>query len=63
MTTGASHFDAIVVGGGIVGCSAAFYLTRRGLSVALVERHRVGGGTTNASFAWINATAKVAEDA
>ena len=62
MTTGPSRFDVIVVGGGIVGCSAAFYLARRGLAVALVERHSLGGGTTSASFAWINATAKVADD-
>ena len=63
MTTGPDSLDAIVVGGGIVGCAAAFYLARRGLAVALIERNNVGGGTTSASFAWINGTAKVTEDA
>ena len=56
-------FDVIVVGGGIVGCASAFYLTRRGMQVAVVERAAVGGGTTSNSFAWINATSKVADEA
>ena len=56
-------FDVVVVGGGIVGCSAAFSLGRRGLRVALVERGRIGGGATGSSFCWINATSKVADEA
>jgi len=38
-------------------------LGRRGLKVALVERGRIGGGTTGRSFGWINATSKVADEA
>ena len=34
--------DAVVLGGGVVGLAAARELARRGLSVALVERGRVG---------------------
>lgn len=34
--------DVIVVGGGIVGCSAAYYLARRGVSVVLIERSVIG---------------------
>ncbi|MFT5445714.1 MAG: glycine/D-amino acid oxidase-like deaminating enzyme [Gammaproteobacteria bacterium] len=55
-------FDVIVIGGGIVGCMSAFFLARRGLRVALVERDRIGGGTTSNSFAWINATSKYADE-
>jgi glycerol-3-phosphate dehydrogenase len=29
--------DVVVIGGGIVGCSAAYFLARDGLSVALFE--------------------------
>ena len=42
--------DVIVVGGGLMGTAAAFFLARRGLSVALLERGRVGTGATVASF-------------
>ena len=34
--------DTVVIGGGIVGVFAAYYLARRGLSVAVVEKGRVG---------------------
>jgi glycine/D-amino acid oxidase-like deaminating enzyme len=33
--------EVVVCGGGIIGCAAAFYLTQRGASVTLVERHGV----------------------
>ena len=56
-------FDIVVVGGGIVGATAAFCLAKRGARVALVERGRIGSGTTRRSFAWINATSKVADEA
>jgi thioredoxin reductase len=29
--------DVVVIGGGIIGASAAYFLARRGLSVALIE--------------------------
>jgi len=57
------RFDVAVVGGGIVGVTTAFYLARRGARVALLERGRIAGGTTCRSFAWINATSKVADKA
>lgn len=42
--------DAIVVGGGIVGASATFFLRRRGLSVTLLERRLVGQEASGANF-------------
>jgi glycine/D-amino acid oxidase-like deaminating enzyme len=38
--------DVVVVGAGIVGCATAWELARRGLSVVLVDRGEVSGGTT-----------------
>lgn len=35
--------DVLVVGGGVIGCSIAFYLSKGGVRVTLVERGRVGG--------------------
>ncbi len=55
-------FDAVIVGAGIVGTMAAHALMRGGARVALVERHRVGAGTTARSFTWINASSKVADE-
>jgi glycine/D-amino acid oxidase-like deaminating enzyme len=35
--------DVVVIGGGIVGAAAAYFLAKRGRSVALVEKGVVGG--------------------
>lgn len=50
--------DAVVIGGGILGLSAALELARAGKRVTLVEQDALAAGTTGHSFAWINATAK-----
>ncbi len=43
--------DAVVVGGGIVGCAAAYYLARAGVArVLLVEADVHGAGATGGSF-------------
>lgn len=42
--------DVIVVGGGLVGASAAFFLRRRGLSVILLERGLVGQQASGTNF-------------
>jgi glycine oxidase len=41
--------DVIIVGGGIIGCSIARELARRGARVRLFEARTVGGGATHAS--------------
>jgi heterotetrameric sarcosine oxidase gamma subunit len=41
------HARVVVIGGGIVGCSVAYHLTRRGWrDVVLLERHQLTSGTT-----------------
>src|SRR3990172_5619347 len=49
---------AIVIGAGVVGTSIAFRLTQAGIRVTILEAGYVGGGTSGASFAWINANNK-----
>ncbi len=41
--------DAIIVGGGIIGCSIALRLAQKGLKVTLIERGRVGGEASRAA--------------
>ncbi|MCB1743175.1 MAG: FAD-binding oxidoreductase [Gammaproteobacteria bacterium] len=53
----------VVIGAGIVGCNTAHALAERGMHVTLIERDRVGCGTSSHSFAWINATSKTADRA
>ena len=37
----------VIIGGGIIGCSVAYHLARRGVQdVVLLERRRIGCGTT-----------------
>ncbi|MFF7178228.1 FAD-dependent oxidoreductase [Streptomyces sp. NPDC008121] len=40
--------DVIVIGAGVVGAACAYYAARSGLSVAVVDRGPVAGGTTGA---------------
>jgi glycine/D-amino acid oxidase-like deaminating enzyme len=49
----APKYDVIIVGGGIVGAACADEFTRRGMSVAVVERDVVGGGATAAGMGHI----------
>jgi glycine/D-amino acid oxidase-like deaminating enzyme len=43
-----------VVGGGIIGLSVAYYLSRAGADVALYEREQLGRGCTWGSAGWIS---------
>ena len=42
-------FDAIIIGGGINGCSTALQLARRGVKVAVIEKDNIGDGPTGRS--------------
>jgi len=45
--------DAVIIGGGIIGCSAAYYLARQGVSVALFEKGRVAGEQSGRNWGWV----------
>ena len=45
--------DVVIIGGGIVGCSAAYYLARRGVSVALFEKGLVAGEQSGRNWGWV----------
>jgi glycine/D-amino acid oxidase-like deaminating enzyme len=46
-------FDAVIVGGGIVGTACALAFSRAGMRVALVERTEIGAGATAAAMGHI----------
>jgi len=46
-------YDAIIIGGGIMGCSTAFVLAQRGVRVALLEKGLIGAGPSGKSSAII----------
>ncbi len=41
--------DAVIIGGGIIGCASAFYLSRAGFRCAIIERRPDLGGLTTAA--------------
>jgi len=45
--------DVVVVGGGIVGCSAAYFLAREGLRVAVFEKGRIAGEQSGRNWGWV----------
>lgn len=44
--------DVVVIGAGVVGTFAAYYLARRGLKVALVEKGLVGAEQSSRNWGW-----------
>ncbi len=53
--------DALVIGGGILGCAAAYYLAKRGVRVALVDKGPLACEATGASTAGITLQYRTAE--
>lgn len=45
--------DVVVIGGGIVGTSAALALAERGISVVLCEKGRIGGEQSGRNWGWV----------
>ena len=44
--------DAVIIGGGIIGTFTAYYLAKRGLKVALVEKGVIGGEQSSRNWGW-----------
>ena len=46
--------DVAIIGGGIAGCAAAYYLTREGLDVAVIERQGIGNAASGYALGLLN---------
>lgn len=44
--------DAVVIGGGVVGVFTAYYLARRGVKVALLEKGRIAAEQSSRNWGW-----------
>lgn len=44
--------DVVIIGGGIVGMFAAWHLARRGVSVAVLEKGRIGAEQSSRNWGW-----------
>lgn len=43
------HYEAVVIGGGMIGSAIAYYLAKENKSTALFESGTMGGRTTSAA--------------
>ena len=46
--------EVVVVGGGIVGCAAAYYLTKEGARVTIIEREGLANQASGYSAGMLN---------
>ena len=45
--------DVVIIGGGIVGVSTAWFLARQGVSVALCEKGHIAGEQSGRNWGWV----------
>ncbi|MDY0874201.1 NAD(P)/FAD-dependent oxidoreductase [Dongia rigui] len=47
--------DAVIIGAGIQGCAAAYYLAKRGLKVVVLEKSRIAGQQSGRAWGFVRA--------
>ncbi|WP_027547320.1 FAD-binding oxidoreductase [Bradyrhizobium sp. WSM2254] len=57
-----AQVDVVVIGGGVIGVSAAYHLAKKGLSVALVEKGHVGGEQSSRNWGWCRQQGRAREE-
>ncbi|CEI81826.1 glycine oxidase ThiO [Oceanobacillus oncorhynchi subsp. incaldanensis] len=56
------QFDQIIVGGGVIGCSIAYQLAKRGNRVLVIERNQIGCEASSAAAGMLGAQGEFTED-
>ena len=54
--------DAVIVGGGVIGVSTAWFLARRGISALVLEKGRVAGEQSSRNWGWIRKQGRDADE-
>ena len=54
--------DVTIIGGGIVGCSTAYFLAKRGLAVCLFEKGRIAGEQSGRNWGWVRQQGRAAAE-
>ncbi|UPK28753.1 NAD(P)/FAD-dependent oxidoreductase [Bradyrhizobium sp. 195] len=57
-----AQVDVVVIGGGVIGVSAAYHLAKKGHSVALVEKGHVGGEQSSRNWGWCRQQGRAREE-
>jgi len=55
------YFDVVVVGGGVIGCSVAFHLAKKGVKVMVVEKNAIGGQASSVAAGMLAAQEEAAK--
>lgn len=50
--------DAVVIGAGVLGCSVAYHLTKKGVKVIVLEKANIGSGTSATGVGAVNVQSK-----
>jgi glycine/D-amino acid oxidase-like deaminating enzyme len=53
-----SQTDVVIIGGGIIGVSAALHLARQGVSVLLFEKGKLAGEQSSRNWGWVRKTGR-----
>ncbi|GAB3058195.1 glycine oxidase ThiO [Virgibacillus ainsalahensis] len=56
------RYDAVVVGGGVIGCSIAFQLSKRDYHVLVIEKERIAQKASRAAAGMLGAQNEITED-
>ncbi|WP_335869096.1 glycine oxidase ThiO [Bacillus sp. 2205SS5-2] len=56
------HYDAIIVGGGVIGTSIAYNLSKRGRKVLLLERNQIASRASKAAAGMLGAQTEIKRD-